>query len=78
LQLFVDGKQLAIRVIGEEDGRFDSTDAVEFYGMASTSLSATARIYWLAAGKTAWPSRFQRAVPGPARHERKLPIHRRA
>jgi len=27
LQLFVDGKQLAIRVIGEDDGRFDSTDA---------------------------------------------------
>ncbi|HXI91908.1 MAG TPA: C25 family cysteine peptidase [Blastocatellia bacterium] len=51
MQLFVDGKQLAIRVIGEDDGRFDSMDAVEFYGTGIDSAFSDARIYWLIAGK---------------------------
>jgi len=32
LQLFVDGKQQPITLIGQDDGRLDSTDSLEFYG----------------------------------------------
>ena len=51
LQLFVDGKQQSISVTGEEDGRLDSMDSVEFYGVAADSPFTDSRIYWLVAGK---------------------------
>jgi len=51
LQLFVDGKQQSISVTGEEDGRLDSTDSVEFYGVAADSPFTDSRVYWLVAGK---------------------------
>ncbi|HWO01130.1 MAG TPA: C25 family cysteine peptidase [Blastocatellia bacterium] len=50
LQLFVDGKEQAFRVVGEEDGHFDASDAIEFYGLGSDSASTNARTYWLVAG----------------------------
>src|SRR5215471_3725561 len=50
LQLFIDGHEQAISVIGEEDGRFDFSDAVEFYGLGPDSPVTDSRTYWLAAG----------------------------
>ena len=35
LQLFVDGQQVPISVSGEQDGRLDAGDTVEFYGHGS-------------------------------------------
>ncbi len=50
LQMFVDGKELAFSVSGEVDGRFDPSDAIEFYGLGSQSRVTDSRTYWLAAG----------------------------
>ncbi len=50
LQLYVDGMELPIRVRGEEDGRFDSTDAIEFYGVGLNTPSTDTRVYWLVGG----------------------------
>ena len=50
LQLFVDGVQQPIAVIGESDGQFDPADAVEFYGVGLDSASTDTRVYWLVAG----------------------------
>ncbi|MCS7051924.1 MAG: hypothetical protein NZL87_09935, partial [Thermomicrobium sp.] len=33
LHLYVEGREVAMRIRGEEDGRLDPTDAIEFYGM---------------------------------------------
>ncbi len=50
LQMFVDGRELPIAVAGEQDGRLDESDAVEFYGMGLDSPFDDARVYWLVAG----------------------------
>ncbi len=50
LQLYVDGRQQSITVSGEEDNRFDTTDAVEFYGVGLDSPSSDTRVYWLTVG----------------------------
>ncbi|HWO00110.1 MAG TPA: C25 family cysteine peptidase, partial [Blastocatellia bacterium] len=50
LQLFVDGRQLSISITGEQDGRLDSADVVEFYGVASDSPFSDSRVYWLIVG----------------------------
>ncbi len=50
LQLFVQGKQLAILVTGEQDGRFEPQDAVEFYGEGIKTSWTDVRPYWLVAG----------------------------
>jgi Peptidase family C25 len=50
LQMFVDGQEQAISISGEEDGRFDSSDAIEFYGVGTDSAVTDSRTYWLAAG----------------------------
>jgi subtilisin-like proprotein convertase family protein len=47
LQLYAEGKQVPIRVTGEEDGSFDSGDAVEFYGVGLDVPSTDGRVYWL-------------------------------
>src|SRR5439155_943884 len=33
LQLFADGVEVPLLVTGEQDGRFDASDAIEFYGL---------------------------------------------
>lgn len=53
LQLFVDGKEQSILVQGEQDGRFDPSDAVEFYGLGLDTFSTDTRTYWLVAGTQA-------------------------
>ena len=50
LQMYADGQQQAISVSGEQDGRFDSGDAVEFYGLGVDTAVTDSRTYWLAAG----------------------------
>ncbi|HSO75908.1 MAG TPA: putative Ig domain-containing protein, partial [Blastocatellia bacterium] len=53
LQLFVDGRQQAISVTGQEDGRLDPSDAVEFYGTGIDSTFSDLRTYYLVSGKRA-------------------------
>jgi hypothetical protein len=50
LRLFVDGFEVPISVIGEADGNFDATDAVEFYGLGLNTPATDTRIYWLTTG----------------------------
>ena len=53
LQMLVDGRELAISVDGEGDGRLDAGDAVEFYAVAVDSPYSSSRILWLVGGKGA-------------------------
>jgi peptidase C25-like protein/Ig-like domain-containing protein/all-beta uncharacterized protein len=53
LQMFVDGKQQAIRVNGDNDGRFDDGDSIEFYGVGIDSPFSASRTYYLIAGQQA-------------------------
>ena len=46
----MDGKEHAILVPGEEDGRFDATDSIEFYGIGQDTSYSDTRIYWLIEG----------------------------
>jgi Peptidase family C25 len=50
LQMFVDGVEQPIKVRGEQDGRFDPTDAVEFYATGLDVASTDTHVYWLVAG----------------------------
>jgi CSLREA domain-containing protein/uncharacterized repeat protein (TIGR01451 family) len=50
LQLYVDGVEQAILVTGEQDGRFDENDAIEFYGTGLDTPSTDRRVYWLLMG----------------------------
>ncbi|MGC9024504.1 MAG: C25 family cysteine peptidase, partial [Chloroflexia bacterium] len=54
LRLFRYGQEVAIRVLGEEDGRFDPQDAVLFYGRPLSGNRYTdAEVYWLTYGGAA-------------------------
>ncbi len=50
LQLYVDGVEQPMLVSGESDGRFDASDAIEFYGTALDTTATDAHVYWLVAG----------------------------
>ena len=50
LQLYVDGRPVPMIVNGAQDGGFDSTDSVEFYGVGINSAVTDSHVYWLAAG----------------------------
>lgn len=52
LQLYVDGRQVPMLVNGQADGRFDTTDSIEFYGVQLNSPTADKHVYWLVAGDT--------------------------
>ncbi len=52
LQLTNRKTQQAIYVVGEEDGKFDSTDALIFYGQAINTIYTGENIYWLSVGTT--------------------------
>ncbi|HXF06429.1 MAG TPA: C25 family cysteine peptidase [Blastocatellia bacterium] len=49
LRLYVEGREVAIRVLGQEDGRLDPTDALEFYGVGQDTPWTDRRVYWLVA-----------------------------
>ena len=53
LQLFNRGQEVAIRVIGEEDGHFDEGDLLLFYGQAANTVYTGTNVYWLTYGGTA-------------------------
>lgn len=53
LQLFVDGIEQPMLVVGESDDSFDAADAIEFYATGQNALSSDAHIYWLGAGAQA-------------------------
>ncbi|MBI3653351.1 MAG: hypothetical protein HY231_20160 [Acidobacteria bacterium] len=53
LQLYVDDKQQPIYVRGQEDGKLDANDTVEFYGQGVDSPFSKARKYWLTKGRGA-------------------------
>jgi Peptidase family C25. len=50
LQLFAEGQEQAFAVRGEDDGRFDSSDSIEFYGLGLDTPSTDVRTYWLVQG----------------------------
>jgi hypothetical protein len=50
LQLYGEGQEEPIRVIGEKDGRFDPGDTIEFYGVGLDTPSTDTRVYWLVEG----------------------------
>jgi hypothetical protein len=52
LQLFVDGQAQPIFVRGEDDGRLDVGDTVEFYGQGIDSPFCEMHTYWLVLGQT--------------------------
>ncbi|MBN1666252.1 MAG: hypothetical protein JW862_04165, partial [Anaerolineales bacterium] len=51
LRLFNLGSEVAIRVEGQSDARFDSGDALLFYGQAPDSEYAPENVYWLVWGQ---------------------------
>lgn len=53
LRLFAEGQEQPLAVSGEDDGRFDSTDAIEFYGLGLDTPSTDTRAYWLETGAQA-------------------------
>jgi len=52
LQLFLDGRQQAMTVAGESDGKLDTADSIEFFGNGTDTYWTDARIYWLIDGKS--------------------------
>jgi hypothetical protein len=52
-QLFADGVEVPLLVTGERDGRFDPSDAIEFYGLGLDTAWTDTRTYWLVAGRQA-------------------------
>ncbi|MEK6300453.1 MAG: C25 family cysteine peptidase [Acidobacteriota bacterium] len=50
LQLYADGQEQPVLVTGEKDGRFNASDALEFYGIGLDTPSTDIRVYWLTAG----------------------------
>ena len=64
-QLFEGGQEVAIRVTGQDDGSFDSGDAILFYGRAPRSRYTAHNIYWLRYGDAAGRRMATRdATPG--------------
>lgn len=49
LRMYNGGREIAIRVSGEADGRFDAGDAIEFFGTAVDIQSTDTQVYWLTA-----------------------------
>jgi cysteine-rich repeat protein len=52
LQLFADGVEQAIEVIGNGDTTFSPDEAIEFYGTGRDTLWTDAHTYWLVAGSS--------------------------
>ncbi len=49
LHLYVDGQQVPMLITGQEDGRLDPGDAIEFYGLGLAAAWTDTRVYWLVA-----------------------------
>jgi hypothetical protein len=66
LQLFADGNEQPILVHGEQDGKLDPNDGVEFYGLGLDTFATDSHTYWLVAGSQAG----KRVTEGKARAKR--------
>lgn len=68
-QLYLNGKQQAISVTGQDDGSFDPQDFVEFYGTGLDTPYSDQQVYWLLpaskAGKRIKNSFATGAPPAP-------------
>ncbi|MFN0064582.1 MAG: C25 family cysteine peptidase [Myxococcaceae bacterium] len=42
------GQQVAMRIVGEQDGTLDADDAIEFFGQAEDTVLTGTGLYWLA------------------------------
>ena len=51
LRLYSDGRELPVRITGEDDGRLDADDALEFHGQGVDTPHTDTRTYWLAASR---------------------------
>jgi hypothetical protein len=69
LRLYVDGYETHMRVTGEDDGRLDPGDALEFYGIGADTPFTDKRVYWLAAGD-AGARRLELEAARPQRQSR--------
>jgi hypothetical protein len=47
LHLYAEGVEVPLLVTGEQDGRFDASDAIEFYGLGLDTPWTDTRTYWL-------------------------------
>lgn len=74
LQLFVDGKPISMLVTGEQDGRLDPTDAVEFYGIGIDASVTDRRVYWLVAGSQPGKRIPKARAEGPAASSSSFPF----
>jgi hypothetical protein len=52
LQVYADSQPQAIFVKGQEDGKLDTADTLEFYGQGIDSPYSNSRTYWLVEGKS--------------------------
>jgi peptidase C25-like protein/Ig-like domain-containing protein len=68
LQMFVDGKEQAVIINGEDDGSFDTEDSIEFYGQGFDSAFSEQHMYYVVPGKER--GRRVPAVDSPARPTR--------
>jgi hypothetical protein len=50
LQLYAEGQEQAIHIVGKRDGVFGPGDAIEFYGVGLDTPSSDTRVYWLVEG----------------------------
>jgi hypothetical protein len=50
LRLYADGVEQAIGVVGQDDGRLDAVDGVEFFATGVDTPHTDTRVYWLVAG----------------------------
>jgi hypothetical protein len=83
LRMFYMGQEIAIRVIGEEDGRFDTGDAVVFYarsvdamyfeGLTPINQYTGTNVYWLAYGGLAGLRMTVQDGSGPGAPPRPVP-----
>jgi hypothetical protein len=61
LQLYADGQPVPINVV-TKGGQFDSSAAIEFYGVGVDSAATDAHVYWLVAGSQ--PGQRIQQIPG--------------
>ncbi|NLF13516.1 MAG: DUF11 domain-containing protein [Anaerolineaceae bacterium] len=50
-QVFTGGEEVAIRVVGEEDGTFDAQDVILFWGEGPDDKYTNRNVYWLGYGQ---------------------------
>lgn len=65
-QMFNLGQEVAIQVIGEEDGQFNETDYIVFYGQDIESKYTKENVYWLTYGSVSQGLRITERDGTPA------------